>query len=545
MASYTDNIFPSDDKSSGFTNPTHAWNINDSSYAYKSLYGAGAQTATYAAKWSPQTIKNQLSKNWEYAKINSVKLITRVRVPAGTGNIKNVKWSFNYNGDFDQSSSPNTQFNTSFNDYPYTLTDSRYNILTNGALAQIDVDNNRAVTQQVQISAFYLQINYTIPEITYTYVNHDGSFIDTRVAEQGTTPAHPANPTRPSTVEYDYTFSGWSLSGTTYTAQYTATKRKYLIRVLINPEEAGQADLASWEHEYGKEVTLIVIPRNGYKFVKWNDNADNELIDWSGKLASKRIITVTGAKDYIAYFEPVYITYDNMFNFQKWKNRGITGLKTNISNISDVGFTMTITDNNDPMTNTTPSIPVTSGQKYVLEFDTNIVSGFQPFIFYCVNENNDSWGQPGGGGTHTDGTPTYNQKRIEFTPTTDWIALRFDIDGDVGYSGHFENFRIYPAGFDYMSTSVNAAERVDASLWSSPTPIRDKYKFISWNDKPDGGGETYTSQSSFPIKDLILYSQWELDKINWVYVGNQLVSEIYVGTKPVQEVYVGTTKIYG
>lgn len=303
MGSYTATIYPTDDKSSGFTNPKDAWNSSDSSYAYKSTLGGSVETVTYAAKWSPESIK--LGVNSPYANISSVKIVTRIKVSsAGTGDIKTVKWSFNYNGDFDKSASPGLSFNTSFARKEYPLTDSRYNIRDKGAVVQVDLDNNRLQTQNICISMFALEIAYTVPEVTYTYVDYDGSFIDTRVAEQGSTPTHPQGPTRPSTAEYEYTFSGWTLSGTTYTATYTAKKRNYTLKLVMNPEEGGWTPgLASWSYEYGQEVNVIAVPNEGYRFVRWNDNAESELIEWAGKPAYKRVVTITRDVTYTAYFE--------------------------------------------------------------------------------------------------------------------------------------------------------------------------------------------------------------------------------------------------
>ncbi len=255
------------------------------------------------------------------------------------------------------------------------------------------------------------------------------------------------------------------------------------------------------EYFSGKVATLTAIPDPGYEFVQWADGSKN----------ITKQITVTQDSSQIAYFKPIYVTYDSIFNFQKWKDAGISpGLDSSISNISDTGFTMTITNSADPMTNTTPTIEVVAGQKYILEFDVDVPDAFQPFVFYCIDKNNNqSWQQAGGGGTHADGTPTYNQKRVEFTPTTNWISLRFDIDGSVGRSGHFSNFRIYPADFDYMSTTVAANERTDVASWSMPTPKRVGKKFVGWFTQPNGGGTKYTSSSQFPTTDLTLYSHWE------------------------------------
>ena len=69
---------------------------------------------------------------------------------------------------------------------------------------------------------------------TITWKDYDGSPIDQTTVAYGDKPTH-ANPTRESTIQYTYTFNGWSptiVSATedaTYTATYTETLRQYTI----------------------------------------------------------------------------------------------------------------------------------------------------------------------------------------------------------------------------------------------------------------------------------------------------------------------------
>lgn len=135
-------------------------------------------------------------------------------------------------------------------------------------------------------------VKYTIPDITYTYKDWDGTVLSTQTVEQGTSPTAPSNPTREADAEYTYTFSGWSLSGYVYTAQYTATKRSYT--VIVNTDGNGTTT-GGGSYEYGESATLTATPNSGYKFKQWSD----------GSTENPRTVTVTGAAAYTAEFEAV------------------------------------------------------------------------------------------------------------------------------------------------------------------------------------------------------------------------------------------------
>ncbi len=148
-------------------------------------------------------------------------------------------------------------------------------------------------------SSHTLVANWTVNTHTITWKNADGTVLetDTGVA-YGTTPTYNGStPTKASTAEYTYAFSGWSPSvgaitgNTTYTAQFTATKRKYTISVSA---ENGSVS-GGGTYEYGSSVTLTAKPNDGYVFKQWSDgNTDNP-----------RTVTVTGNVTYTAEFEAV------------------------------------------------------------------------------------------------------------------------------------------------------------------------------------------------------------------------------------------------
>lgn len=173
----------------------------------------------------------------------------------------------------------------------------------------------------------YVVVNYTIPDITYTYVNYDGSVLKTETVEEGTDPTPPSDPTRPSTAKYKYTFSGWELSGTTYTAQYTATTRSYTISTAVTPEGAGTVT-GGGSGKYGTTKTLTATANDGYVFTGWSD----------GDTTNPRTVTIKKKATYTAQFEEVQTSKlhfgadkaKSMFDEQKNKAKSVWYGKTQI-----------------------------------------------------------------------------------------------------------------------------------------------------------------------------------------------------------------------
>lgn len=285
-------------------------------------------------------------------------------------------------------------------------------------------------------------------------------------------------------------------------------------------------------YDVGTSAMIKATPNAGYKFVKWSD----------GNTSATRTITRTTSDisanvtnlSYTAYFEldKVYVTYDSIFNFRRWADNNLTSWDLiEVSNITDTGFTGKALVDDAYTLECRPLIQVEAGKTYTFECATT-GGGFEFFIFNCNSSG--AWADF-----------TYgNTNKFNFTPSTSYISIRCDVVG-TGTVVNFSNFKMYPADCSYMSGTVAAADRSDCNSWSMPTPTREGYTFKGWNTKPDGSGTTYTSASAFPSSDLVLYSQWELQKINKIYVGTSQPKAIYVGTTPVKAVYVGTTKVYG
>lgn len=88
------------------------------------------------------------------------------------------------------------------------------------------------VTQAATYTATYTS---ALREYLVTFLNEDNTVISSKNYKYGETPVAPADPVKPNTAEYTYTFNGWDKAiaqvqgPQTYKATYTATKNSYTI----------------------------------------------------------------------------------------------------------------------------------------------------------------------------------------------------------------------------------------------------------------------------------------------------------------------------
>lgn len=192
-------------------------------------------------------------------------------------------------------------------------------------------DGNTNAERQITITTSDISANVTnrsytavFEKITFTatFKNHDGTVLQTVNVEHGGTPKYTGStPTKPSTAEYSYSFSGWNpsigaiTSNITYTAQFTATKRKYT----INTSATNGVVSGGGTYEYGTSITLTASPADGYKFEKWSD----------GNTQNPRGITVTGNATYTAQFT------ENKYTIA-FNGNGNTG--GSMSSLTNVGY---------------------------------------------------------------------------------------------------------------------------------------------------------------------------------------------------------------
>lgn len=222
-----------------------------------------------------------------------------------SGNSGGYSWQKTVEGISKSSSSP-TSFSHTFK--PTRSSDGLYHLV-------IGTRNlNTILLATVKVYTITIAINYTPKQISYSFVNWDGSSLKTGTVDYGATPTAPENPSRASTAQYNYTFSGWSPSvgaitgNTTYTAQFTQTLRNYAVTF----KDENGATLKTETVNYGSTATAPSDPvkadtaQHKYTFDGWYDANGNK---WYPNTA------ITGDTVYTARFTSTVQRYT-----VKWYN---------------------------------------------------------------------------------------------------------------------------------------------------------------------------------------------------------------------------------
>ena len=121
------------------------------------------------------------------------------------------------------------------------------------------------------------QFDSTPKNCTITWLNDDGTLIGTTSVAYGETPTH-ANPTKPDTAQYTYTFSGWTpeivaVTGeATYTATYSSTVNEYTVK-FVNEDgtelQSGKVAYGETPVYNGETPTKAATAQYTYEFSGW------------------------------------------------------------------------------------------------------------------------------------------------------------------------------------------------------------------------------------------------------------------------------------
>ncbi len=154
----------------------------------------------------------------------------------------------------------------------------------------------------------------TVNEYTITFVNEDGTVLQSGKLAYGETPSYKGEtPVKDKTAQYTYTFAGWDreihsvVGDLTYTATFDAAVNEYKVTFQTN----GGSEVAEVTMKYGDTLATVGEPtKPGYDFDGWfNDEACTKAADLTAP--------ITGDTTFYAKWEKVF--YTATLNTSGWK----------------------------------------------------------------------------------------------------------------------------------------------------------------------------------------------------------------------------------
>ena len=369
----------------------------------------------------------------------------------------------------------------------------------------------------VEVLCTFKPIQYTI-----TWLNDDGSLIETATVEYGQFPDH-ADAIKENTDEYTYTFTGWTpeivpaKENVTYTANYTATRNSYTITWLN--DDGGLIDTTIVEYgqlpshsDPSKENTAEFI----YTFAGWTPEIDN----------------VTGDATYQAVFDEERIEHVVSFD----ANGGHTAPEAQVK----YGGTDLVLTTEEPVRDF-------QIESYYVRLNANggsvspsllTASKMITYSFRGWNTSPDGSGtyfEPGGSYTYEEDVVLYAQwgSSAELAAVTlptpsreghDFLGWADDADAAGGITGYFTTesnvtlYAIWKKQEFTVAYEANGGTAVPESqvktygedlILSDSVPVKDGCVFLGWSLNPDATTADYLPGDSFSLNaDTILYAVW-------------------------------------
>ena len=187
----------------------------------------------------------------------------------------------------------------------YTYTFDGWATEANGAKVY-NINGTPAATADV---TYYAHFSSSVNSYTITFLNGDGSTLQSGLVAYGATPSCASTPTQAATAQYTYTFNTWSPAITsvtgaqTYTPLFNSATNTYSVSASVSPAGAGTVS-GTGTFEYGTNVALSATPTNRrYQFVRWTESASEV-----GTAASYTISSLAAAHTLVAEFEEIPVT---------------------------------------------------------------------------------------------------------------------------------------------------------------------------------------------------------------------------------------------
>ncbi len=335
----------------------------------------------------------------------------------------------------------------------------------------------------------------TLNKYTVTFVNYDGTELQSSEAEYGKMPVYTGDtPTKPADAQYTYTFSGWSpevvaITGdATYTAVFEATLNKYAA-TFVNCDGS---ELQSSEVAYGETpVYTGAIPTKPadaqytYTFSGW----------------TPEIVAVTGEATYTAQFTStlnkyaiVFVNYDGTELQSSEVNYGETPVY--IGEIptkpADVQYTYTFSG-------WTPEVVAVTGEATYTAAYESTLNKYQ--ITWLDEEGNpilEEQVEYGATPIFSGDIPTKASDAEYSYEFIDWLPKIKPVTGDARYITYFDRHKfvsdkVYTVNINGENCSLHISNELPAGTKLQVEAVADEcFEFQKWSDNNTDNPRTIT-----------------------------------------------------
>ncbi len=337
-----------------------------------------------------------------------------------------------------------------------------------------------------------------------TFVNYDGTELQSSEVEYGVTPTYSGEaPEKPADAENTYTFTGWSPSiesvtkAQTYTAQFSSTANKYVVRFLNDDGSVLQSEELAYGATpayTGETPTKEATAQYTYTFKGW----DSE------------ITTVTGAKDYTATYTSTTNKY--LITFENYDGEELQ------SDEVEYGVTPTYSgeapekpadaENTYVFTGWSPELTsVTKAQIYTAQFSSTTNKYLVRFLNEDGTELQSSELEYGVTPAYTGETPT-KEATAQYTYTfkgwdSEIVAVTGAKDYKATYTSTTNKYLITFVNYDGAELQSGEVEYGVTPAYSGEAPEKpadaeNTYVFTGWSPSIElvTKAQTYTAQFS-------------------------------------------------
>ena len=361
---------------------------------------------------------------------------------------------------------------------------------------------------------------------TITFVNEDGTVLQTGQVREGEMPAYTgATPTKAASEEYTYTFVGWTpeLVPVTTDATYTATYSANMIpEFTVNFMDWDGTSLKTEKVRQGKSATAPADPvREGYTFVGWDKDFNNVQSD----------LTVT------AQYEKIIIYYTITF-----VNEDGTVLQT--SQVAEgempvyTGETPTKQETAEFryfFESWTPEIvPATADATYTATYTAKTRHYYIQFVNYDGAVLQASLVAYGTMPEYTGETPTKPSDQYDYI-FAGWTPEVVVVTDNTIYTATFTSLvRQYTVTFldwDGTELHVEQVEEGHDAVGPATNPTREGYTFIGWSKPITNITSNLIVIAQYEIVSAVSDIEAESKHPKKVIEGNQLIIILPDGSK--------------